>query len=220
MDVKNLFRVDYNIGMNYQDAAPNKRTGRPRAFDRKQALALALDLFWRHGFEGTSTAQLTAAMGIAPPSLYAAFGSKEALFREALAAYGERYGGFLSEAMAAPGPTRAAVNQMLQRAARQFANVEHPLGCMVAAGELQLSPANAALVLEVSGQRQVAQQAIRSRLEAARKAGELPADTDTATLSAFFAMAIQGMAVQARDGAKPSLLKRLAELAMLAWPDP
>jgi AcrR family transcriptional regulator len=219
MEVKHLFRVDYNIGMNDQDAAPNKRTGRPRAFDREQALNLALDLFWRHGFEGTSTAQLTAAMGIAPPSLYAAFGSKEALFREALAAYGERYGGFLSEAMAAPGPTRAAVKQMLQRAARQFSDVEHPLGCMVASGELQLSPANAALVVEVSGQRQVAQQAIRSRLEAARKAGELPADTDTATLSAFFAMTIQGMAVQARDGAKPALLKRLAELAMLAWPD-
>jgi AcrR family transcriptional regulator len=182
-------------------------------------LNIALDLFWRHGFEGTSTAQLTAAMGIAPPSLYAAFGSKEALFREALVAYGERYGGFLNETMAAPGPARAAVEQMLLRAARQFANAEHPLGCMVAAGELQASPTSAALVVEVTGQRQAAQQVIRSRLEAARKAGELPAATDTATLSAFFAMTIQGMAVQARDGAKPAVLKRLAELAMQVWPN-
>lgn len=205
--------------MNDESDPPGKRTGRPRAFDRDQALNIALDLFWRHGFESTSTAQLTAAMGIAPPSLYAAFGSKEALFREALVAYGERYGGFLNDAIAAPGPARAAVEHMLLRAARQFANAEHPLGCMVAAGELQLSPANAALVAEVSGQRQAAQQAIRTRLEAARKAGEPPADTDTATLSAFYAMTIQGMAVQARDGAKPALLKRLAELAMRAWPD-
>ncbi|OYV02323.1 MAG: TetR family transcriptional regulator [Burkholderiales bacterium PBB5] len=216
--VNNFCRVAYNNCVNSENDPPSKRTGRPRAFDRDQALNIALDLFWRHGFEGTSTAQLTAAMGIAPPSLYAAFGSKEGLFREALAVYGERYGGFLNEAMSAPGPTRAAVEQMLLRAARQFANAEHPLGCMVAGGELQLSPANAALATEVTGQRQAAQQAIRSRLEAARKAGELPADTDTATLSAFFAMTIQGMAIQARDGAKPALLKRLAELAMRAWP--
>ena len=179
---------------------------------------IALDLFWRHGFEGTSTAQLTAAMGIAPPSLYAAFGSKEALFREALAAYGQRYGGFLSESMAAPGPARAAVEQMLLRAVRQFADAEHPLGCMVAAGELQASTASAALVAEVTAQRMAAQQVIRNRLETARKAGELPDDTDTATLAAFFAMTIQGMAVQARDGAKPALLKRLAVLALQAWP--
>ena len=217
--VNHFFRVDYNSRVNEENAPPRKRTGRPRAFDRDQALNIALDLFWRHGFEGTSTAQLTVAMGIAPPSLYAAFGSKEALFREALAAYGERYAGFLSETMSAPGPVRAAVMQMLLRAARQFANAEHTLGCMVAAGELQASPANAALLVEVTGLRQAAQQAIRSRLEAARKAGELPADADIATLAAFFAMTIQGMAVQARDGAKPALLKRLAELAMQVWPD-
>jgi TetR/AcrR family transcriptional regulator, copper-responsive repressor len=204
--------------VNSETVSPSKRTGRPRAFAREQALNIALDLFWRHGFEGTSTAQLTAAMGIAPPSLYAAFGSKEALFREALAAYGQRYGRFLSESMAAPGPARAAVEQMLLRAARQFADAEHPLGCMVAAGELQASTASAALVVEVTAQRVAAQQVIRNRLEAARKAGELPDDTDTATLAAFFAMTIQGMAVQARDGAKPALLKRLAVLALQAWP--
>lgn len=206
--------------MTDQTTPSGKRSGRPRAFARDQALDIALDLFWRHGFEGTSTAQLTAAMGIAPPSLYAAFGSKEALFREALALYGQRYGGFLGDPMSAPGPTRAAVEQMLLGAARQFANADHPLGCMVAAGELQASPANEALVAEVTRQRQAAQQAIRSRLEAARKAGELPADTDTATLAAFYAMVIQGMAVQARDGAKLAMLKRMALMAMQAWPAP
>ncbi len=206
--------------MDHNETPLSKRIGRPRAFDREQALNLALDLFWRHGFEGTSTAQLTAAMGIAAPSLYAAFGSKEGLFREALAEYGERYGGFLTEQMAAPGPAREVVRQMLLRAAVQFANAEHPLGCMVAAGELQLSPANVALEVEIRDRRRAAQQTIRSRLESARKAGELPGDTNTATLAAFFALTIQGMAVQARDGAKPALLKRLADLAMHAWPTP
>lgn len=206
--------------MTDQATPSGKRSGRPRAFARDQALDIALDLFWRHGFEGTSTAQLTAAMGIAPPSLYAAFGSKEALFREALALYGQRYGGFLGDTMSAPGPARAAVEQMLLGAARQFASADHPLGCMVAAGELQASAANEALVAEVTRQRQAAQQAIRRRLEAARKAGELPADTDTATLAAFYAMVIQGMAVQARDGAKLAMLKRMALMAMKAWPAP
>ena len=178
----------------------------------------ALELFWRHGFEGTSTTQLTAAMGIAPPSLYAAFGSKEALFREALALYGQRYGAFLSGPMSDSGTAREAVEQMLQGAARQFADGQHPLGCMVAAGALQMTEAQSPLVQEVAGLRQAAQRAIRTRLDRARQDGELPADTDTAALASFYAMTIQGMAVQARDGARSAMLKRLADLAMRAWP--
>ncbi len=200
-------------------STPAKRTaGRPRAFDRDKALRLALDLFWRQGFEGTSTSQLTAVMGIAPPSLYAAFGSKDALYREALALYGSRFGGFVSEPMSAGGSTRRAVEQMLLRAARQFSDAEHPCGCMVANGELQASPNSNALAAEVTALRQAAQHQIGVRLDAARRSGELPEGTDTATLAAYFAMVIQGMAVQAHDGAKPALLKRLAASAMSAWP--
>lgn len=209
----------YTNAMENEDAVAPKRAGRPRAFDREQALNTAMDLFWRHGFEGTSTAQLTAAMGIAPPSLYAAFGSKEALFREALALYGQRYGGFLSQPMSGTGNARAAVEQMLLAAASQFTDARHPLGCMVAAGELQASAAQCALVADVAERRQAAQLAIRERLNRARKDGELPTGSDAATLAAYFAMVIQGLAVQARDGAKPALLKRLADLAMQAWPE-
>jgi len=208
----------YTNAMDSDNAPAPKRAGRPRAFDREEALNTAMDLFWRHGFEGTSTAQLTAAIGIAPPSLYAAFGSKEALFRETLALYGQRYGGFLSQPMSGTGSARAAVEQMLQAAARQFTDAQHPLGCMVAAGELQASEAQGALVAEVAGRRHAAQLAIRARLNRARQDGELPAVTDTAALAAYFAMVVQGLAVQARDGAKPALLKRLADLAMQAWP--
>jgi hypothetical protein len=89
---------------------------------------------------------------------------------------------------------------------------------MVAAGELQASEAQGALVAEVAGRRRAAQLAIRARLNRARQDGELPADTDTAALAAYFAMVVQGLAVQGRDGAKPALLKRLADLAMQAWP--
>lgn len=220
--VKQFCIACYNTKVNDSSSgatgASRKRSGRPRAFDRDQALDLALELLWRHGFEGTSTAQLTAAMGISPPSLYAAFGSKDALYREALALYGKRYGGFLTEPMSAAGSARDAVEQMLHRAARQFADPRHPAGCMVAAGELQTSAAQHALAQEVAALRLGAQQLIHDRLKRAVREGELPSDTDIATLSAFLAMTIQGMAVQARDGARPALLKRLADLAFKAWP--
>lgn len=200
-------------------ATSTKRvSGRPRAFDRNEALRVALELFWQQGFEGTSTSQLTAAMGISPPSLYAAFGSKETLYREVVALYGSRFGGFLTEPLGADGEARQAVEQVLLRAARQFSEADHPSGCMVANGEMQSSPNGSVLAAEVAALRRAAQRQIAIRLESARKTGELPPATDTATLAAFYAMVIQGMAVQAHDGAKPTLLRRMAALAMRAWP--
>lgn len=198
--------------------AAKRHAGRPRAFDRQQALGIALDLFWRHGFEGTSITRLTAAMGISPPSLYAAFGSKEALHRETVALYLTRYGGFMSELLDERRTARVAVERALLGAARQFSQTGHAPGCMVACAELHASPDNAALVAEMAGLRQSAQRAVHARLASACRSGELPPHTDTATLAAYYAMVIQGMAVQARDGAKSALLKRLVKLAMQAWP--
>ena len=195
-----------------------RRAGRPRGFDREQALGIALDLFWDHGFEGTSTAQLSTAMGISPPSLYAAFDGKEALYREAVALYLTRYGGFMSEPLTANCTARDAVERVLLGAAKHFAQADHTPGCMVSCAELHTSPDNAALAADMAGLRQAAQRAIYARLEDARRSGELPTQTDTSTLAAFYAMVVQGMSVQARDGAKGSLLMRLATLAMQVWP--
>ena len=197
-----------------------RAAGRPRNFDREEALAVAMDLFWRHGFDGTSTSQLTNAMGISPPSLYAAFGSKEALYREAVAQYQRRHGGFFAQPMAADCTAKEAIKQVLLGAAKQFSHSSHAPGCMVASGELQTSADNGFLVAEMTGLRRAAQQAIRARLDAARKSGEIPTTTDTASLAAFYAMVIQGMAVQARDGASAASLKRMAILAMETWPRP
>jgi len=200
-------------------AVAKRSVGRPRAFDREQALGIAMDLFWRQGFEGTSTTQLTAAMGISPPSLYAAFGSKETLYREAVALYLARYGSFLSAPLTADCTARDAVARILLAAAQQFSQAGHAPGCMVSCAELRASPDNAALVAEMAALRQSAQSALHARFEVARKAGELSPQTDTSTLAAFYAMVVQGMAVQARDGAKTALLKRMATMAMRAWPE-
>ncbi|MBI3523809.1 MAG: TetR/AcrR family transcriptional regulator [Betaproteobacteria bacterium] len=199
--------------------AVKRSAGRPRAFDRQKALGIALDLFWRHGYGGVSIGQLTAAMGISPPSLYAAFGSKETLYREAVALYLDRYGGFMSGLLDDRRAAREAVERALQEVARQFGHADHAPGCMVSCAELQAAPDNAALVMEMAKLRQSAQCALHGRLEAARTSGEIPPTTDTASLAAYYAMVIQGMAVQARDGAKTALLKRLAVLAMQAWPE-
>ena len=202
-----------------QAAPPPKRpAGRPRAFDREQALAIALDLFWRHGYDGTSIPQLTAAMGISPPSLYAAFGSKDALYREAVKLYLRQYTSFMNHLFDEKISARDAVERALLAAAKQFSQAEHVPGCMISSAELQASPGNEALAEDIAKLRKTAQHIMYTRLEVARKSGELPATTDTASLAAFYAMISQGMSVQARDGAKAVELKRLALLAMQAWP--
>lgn len=203
-----------------QPVPPNKRSaGRPRAFDREQALGIALDLFWRHGFDGTSIPQLTAAMGISPPSLYAAFGSKDALYRESIRLYLTRYNDFMNYFFAEGISARDAVQQALLAAAKQFTSHDHAPGCMISNAELQASPDNEALAAEITKFRKAARNILYTRLEAARKSGELPKKTDTNSLSAFYAMVSQGMSVQARDGAKAADLERLVKLAMLAWPN-
>ena len=198
---------------------PSPRSaGRPRLFDREAALEIALDRFWRQGFEGTSTSQLTAAMGISQPSLYAAFGSKEQLYREAVSLYVQRHGQFLDKAFNAHHSAREAIFQARLLAARQYSDSNHAPGCMIASAGLQGGADHAALFAEMAELRLNGQRAIHARLERARLDGEIAATTDTATLAAYVAMVIQGMAVQAIDGATASALEAMATLAMKAWP--
>ncbi|MBB2487519.1 TetR/AcrR family transcriptional regulator [Mitsuaria sp. WAJ17] len=192
--------------------------GRPRSFDRAAALDLALDLFWRHGYEGVSTATLAGAMGIAPPSLYAAFGNKESLYRECLDLYAQRHGAFLGDALLSGLPARACMKQALRAACRQYTDPSHAAGCMVSAAGLQGAPANSAQHAQTEAMRLQARQAIEQRLRRARAEGELPAGADCAALAGYFALVIQGLAIQARDGASTSSLLRMVDVAMSAWP--
>lgn len=195
-----------------------RSAGRPRLFDREAALEIALDHFWRQGFEATSTTQLTSAMGISQPSLYAAFGSKEQLYREAVGVYLQRHGQFIDKAISEHSSTRKAIFQALLMAARQYSDRAHAPGCMVASAGLQGGVEHAGLHNEMAGLRRNGQRAIHARLEQARRDGELAADTNTQDLAAYFAMVIQGMAVQAIDGASAAALEAMATLAMKAWP--
>ncbi|MFI7618379.1 TetR/AcrR family transcriptional regulator [Nonomuraea terrae] len=191
---------------------------RQRAFDREAALETALLAFWRHGYEATSVAELTAAMGIKPPSLYAAFGDKRRLFEEAVRRYQETYGAFSTRALAEEPTGRAAVERVLREAAAEYASPDHPAGCLVITGAVNCGPESAEVEELLRGFREDAKAAFKRRIDDDLAAGRLPAGTDTAGLATFYAAVIQGMSTQSRDGASHADLLRVADLAMSAWP--
>ena len=200
---------------------PVATRGRPRQFDRAAALQTALKLFLAHGYEGTSVADLGAAMGIAPPSLYAAFGSKEGLYREALQLYLEGRGRFVTRALQSKAPLKDQVRLILRGAAAAFTppGGDTP-GCMLSAGMQACSPDNSAVADHLKALRAAPLAAIAHRIEQAKSEGELPSEVNGKTLSRLFAAVVTGMAVQARDGATRRELLELAESAMQAWPEP
>jgi AcrR family transcriptional regulator len=191
--------------------------GRPRAFDTDQALERALEVFWRKGYEGASICDLTAAMGINPPSLYAAFGNKEALFRLALDRYAETRAGFVREALAAP-KVRDGIAALFRGTAQALTDKSNPPGCLLVMGIAGAGDHAQCLRDELSARRAKAQDAIRERLKRAQAEGDLPSDADPAALARYVSTVTQGMSIQAAGGASRKDLERVAEMALRAWP--
>ena len=188
--------------------------GRPRAFDAEAALDRALDVFWSKGYEGASLSDLTDAMGINRPSLYAAFGNKEALFRQALDRYGEVTGQLMQEALSEPR-VRAAMERLL------FGAVEIPVdrparGCLLVTGAL--SEECKGVQQELNRRRAAREEALRARFERAQEEGDLPADACPAALAGYICVVLQGLSVQAAGGASGEELRRVVEVALQAWP--
>ncbi|MER5323297.1 TetR/AcrR family transcriptional regulator [Streptosporangium roseum] len=194
------------------------RVSRQRSFDRDTALESALLEFWRHGYEATSIASLTAAMGIRPPSLYAAFGDKRRLFATVIERYRHTRGTFSTRALAEEPTGRAAIARLLRETAAEYSDPEHPPGCMIISAAVNCGPESADVQEAMRGLREDAKAAIKARIDGDVAAGLLPAGTDTGALAVFYASVIQGMSVQARDGIGREDLERVADLAMLAWP--
>ena len=191
--------------------------GRPREFDADLALDRALEVFWRKGYEGTSISELTDAMGINRPSLYAAFGNKEELFRKALDRYTQGPAASAYEALDEP-TARAAAERLLRGAADALTDPHKPHGCLGVLGALSCGDAAASIREEVCSRRAAWQAALQRRFERARKDGDLPEDADSADLAQYVATVAQGMAVQAVGGATRKQLRKVADLALRAWP--
>jgi AcrR family transcriptional regulator len=191
--------------------------GRPRAFDVDKALDKALRTFWRKGYEGTTLPDLTWAMGINRPSLYAAFGNKEELFRKALDRYAEGPAAHVGAALAAP-TARAVVERFLQGSVDMLTNPRNPRGCLAVHGALACGDAAESVRQELAARRQATQEALRQRLDRALAEGDLPANVDCAVLARYVTTVVQGMSVQAAGGATREELLRVMEMALRVWP--
>lgn len=197
---------------------PRKQRGRPRAFDRDAALAKAMLMFWDRGYAGVSISDLSQAIGINPPSLYAAFGDKQRLFEEAVGCYLAGEGSFAARALAEESTARSAVARMLTEAARNFTQWPNPPGCMVVAAATNCAEEDGAAAAFLQKRRKMAEEQIRTRIKRGITQGELPHNTDAHGLAAFIAAVFYGMSTKARDGASRKELETIAAAAMKTWP--
>ena len=179
--------------------------GRPRSFDRDAALDTAVDAFWERGYDGVSVAELTTAMGIAAPSLYAAFGDKRRLFDEAASRYWERLERGRSAALDAP-TVRDGVERVLRASVESHTARTSPRGCFVMSEPV------------LASERRRNRDALRDRILRGRDEGELPAATDVEALADVVDVVIAGMSARARDGATRAQLDATVDLVMAAWP--
>ncbi|WP_253975662.1 TetR/AcrR family transcriptional regulator [Myxococcus dinghuensis] len=196
------------------EAAP---VGRPRAFDVDEALDRALRLFWRQGYEGTSLSDLTEELGINRPSLYAAFGNKEELFRKALERYVEHHLILYREAFAKP-TAREAMEHLVLGLADAQTLPRGPRGCITVQGALVSGEAAAPIQKELAARRLAGEKAIRERLEQGQRDGDVPPHVDCADLARYINTVTQGMAVQAATGTSREDLRRVARMSLAAWP--
>jgi AcrR family transcriptional regulator len=194
------------------------RSGRPRGFDRDAALDSAMHLFWEHGYEGASLLTLRHAMGdISSASFYAAFGSKEALYREALARYLDRHGSIIDALDDERLPPRARLEQALIASVAVQTDVAHPTGCMVTLSATISSEASASTRALTRIEREATRQALRRCITAGVNAGDLGSGADVAGLVALYDGLVLGISIQARDGISAETMRAAIRHAMAAW---
>lgn len=187
---------------------------RPREFDRDEALVKARDAFWARGYEGTSMADLVSALGIASARIYAAFGSKEDLFREAIGLYEAREGGFVDRVVGEETTAYEAVRRILHEAVETYTRPGKPLGCMVVTAATNCAAGNSGLQDWLAERRHRQTATIAQRLERARHEGEFAEDVDVERLADYLTAIMHGLSVQARDGVPAERLTALCDLPM------
>jgi len=190
--------------------------GRPRAFDADAVLDEAMEVFWRHGYEGATIAQLTDAMGINPPSLYAAFGSKEGLLKAALDRYTARRAAFMEDTLSAP-TAREVAERMLTGIADTQTNPANPPGCLLVQGGLACGTGSENVPFELAARRAQTEEQLRDRFVKAKADGDLKPTADPAALARYLSAVTVGMGVMASSGADREALRQVAAVSLKAF---
>lgn len=198
--------------------AEHKNRGRPREFDRQEALETALELFWTKGYEPASVAELCAAMDINPPSLYAAFGNKSGLFLEAARHYERKYWDAPAKRLLANPDVYAAIDTFFQDAVKILLSPDAPCGCLIILGAVNISDSEKEIIEELRKMRESTRKLFAERMRLAIRAGQIPADTDVPALSGCLNALLEGLSLQAREGLFLSELKAMASLAVRLLP--
>lgn len=204
-------------GTEAQSCAVAVARGRPRQFDPEKALTAALQVFWQRGYEGASIAELTEAMGITKPSLYACFGNKESLFRKALDLYERDKLAYARNAMNAP-TAKGVAEQMLRGALSLQIGTNDPRACLGVMSAVACTTFDDSIRDEVMARRASADHVILERFRRAEAEGDLPAGVTPEALAAYLMAVMQGMGVQAASGASSEQLTQLVETTLALWP--
>ena len=191
------------------------RMGRPREFDAETALDQAMEVFWRHGYEGATIAQLTEAMGINPPSLYACFGNKEGLLKAALDRYTKLRNIWMDEVVAAPN-ARAVAERMLMGIADKQTDPANPPGCLLVQGGVACGSGSENVPFELAARRAQNEEQLRDRFVRAKAEGDLKESADPAALARYVSAVSVGMGVMASSGADREALRQVADVAVQA----
>ncbi|CCA90203.1 MULTISPECIES: TetR/AcrR family transcriptional regulator [unclassified Novosphingobium] len=198
-------------------SASTKTRGRPREFDPEEALASALRVFWKHGYEGASMAELTEAMGITKPSLYACFGNKEALFRKALDLYERDKLCYIKTSLDAP-TAREVANRILRGAVKTHCGESDPQGCMGVISSVACTTEAESIRKEVVARRASSEAAVVERFEKAKAEGDLPEHVDAKALAQCLLTVLQGLSVKAQVGAERKDLEAVVDTFLAMWP--
>ncbi|MFP9230824.1 TetR/AcrR family transcriptional regulator [Pectobacterium cacticida] len=193
--------------------------GRPRTFDRDEAVQQAMHLFWEHGYESTSLSMLKSSIGggITAPSFYAAFGSKEALFQEVVDRYVATHGQVNASLWDDNLPPRQAIELALRRSAKMQTERSHPKGCLLVLAASTCSPEHESVQKLLASQRARTRQGFQRCVQRAVDAGELPADTDVRAFAASFHSFLLGLSLQARDGVPGTVLDAAVTEILRNW---
>jgi AcrR family transcriptional regulator len=189
--------------------------GRPREFDAEIALDQAMEVFWRHGYEGATIAQLTEAMGINPPSLYACFGNKEGLLKAALDRYTKLRGVWMDEVVAAP-TARDVAERMLMGIADKQTDPANPPGCLLVQGGIACGSGSENVPFELAARRAENEDQLRDRFVRAKAEGDLKPTSDPAALARYVSAVSVGMGVMASSGSDREALRQVADVAVQA----